>query len=44
MLVVFPPTFLVNTKIIYGFNFVAPLNVAFNTLSIIWISTNSAFV
>ena len=26
MLVVFPPIFVADTKIIYGYNFVAPLN------------------
>ena len=27
MLVVFPPIFVVDTRLIYGYNFVAPLNV-----------------
>ena len=36
MLVVFPPIFMADTKIIYGYNFVAPLNMAVRIYDSSW--------
>ena len=50
MLVVFSPTFVADTKIVFGYDFVAPLNISrktkkeyFNSLNIKQVSDNKLF-